>query len=86
MSAASRLVLIEGLPGTGKSTTAQFLALHAESAWLQWPIMALLRHDLPPEAILTVVGEIATLIVPLDPVLVYLSHPDVEAAVEAIGT
>jgi hypothetical protein len=114
VSVGSRLVLVEGLPGTGKSTTAQFLALHAarhgrrarwyyeeeaghpvtgsyhpsadplarwaafvraagqadelvvlESAWLQWPILALLRHDLAPEAILAVVGEIAVLLAAL---------------------
>lgn len=130
----SRLVLVEGLPGAGKSTTAQHLVLHAgrhghrarwsyeeeaahpvtgsyhpsaaplarwaafvraardadelivlESALLQWPIMALLRHDLAPEAILAVVGEITVLLAPLDPLLVYLSLPDVEAAVRAIG-
>jgi hypothetical protein len=130
----SRLVLVEGLPGAGKSTTAQHLVLHAgrhghrarwayeeeaghpvtgsyypsaaplarwaafvraardadelivlESALLQWPIMALLRHDLAPEAILAAVGEITVLLAPLDPLLVYLSLPDVEAAVRAIG-
>lgn len=141
MSAATRLILVDGLPGAGKSTTAQFLALqfqrqqiparwfyeldhnhpiHAfhvwsrkgpesfiettlqnwtafvqanvhsarinilESTFFQSSVRLLLQSDLPPIRIHQYALQVAGIIEPLHPALIYLPTTDVAAALQEI--
>lgn len=141
MSHATRLVLVEGFPGSGKSATAQWLArqlrrsgrpatwvyederphpvlgdvparyaswkayfadrlgrwvtLAAEArasggvvildgAWLQVPLVTMLRRSLDPSVAAAFVLKTLEAVRSLDPVLVFLSPPDLDGALHEL--
>jgi hypothetical protein len=138
---ATRLILVEGFPGCGKSATAQWLARQLtgagrqavwfyeeqdphpvtrggparsvswkayfaeqlgrwsafaatgraaatinilESAWLQDPLLTMLRRDLDRILIRAFIGKTVEAMRGLDPVLISLSHPEPEAAMRRL--
>lgn len=56
----------------------------AESFLLQRPVFTMLRRDADPAAIEALVNRFADAVAPLEPTLVYLSHPDPEASWRAV--
>ena len=141
---SARLIFVEGFPGAGKSTTAQFLArclarcggaarwvyeeeaehplvpplpsgghrtwagfeeayvarwrafamaaaecddvtVILESALLQRPVAAMLRHDAEPARVGALVRRLAETVAPLAPVVVYMAPTDAGAAFRAIA-
>ena len=137
------LIFVEGVPGTGKSTTAQYLARQlthhgraarwiyeeevpnpfvpempadgfrtweafaeahlerwqalaraaamsrevvvADSFLLQRPVFTMLRRDVEPASIETLIGRFADAVAPRRPRLVHLLHPDPAASWRAIA-
>ncbi len=136
----TKLIIVEGLPGTGKSTTASKIAEELKhqgkkvvcvdegvpnhpadyadydfpdfdterrlilEKWQEFVSQAdedtiyvfnciflqnpmcetMMRFDLPPEASGAYISEIAQIIRPMKPVILYLSQPDVKATVDRV--
>ena len=66
------MIFVEGVPGVGKSTTAQF----PESFLMQRPVFTMLPRDVSVDAIEELVNRFADAVAPLRATLLYLSHPD----------